>query len=148
MNDLIPVLGTWFWWVAAAILLIVELMLPGFFFIWLAAAAVAMGIADALFGFGWQAELVLFALFSVVCVFIGKRVMSARRGQDSDRPNLNQRMYDYLGNTYVLEDPIVNGRGKVRIGDTIWEVTGPDLPRGARVKVAAVDNLRLRVEAA
>jgi membrane protein implicated in regulation of membrane protease activity len=91
---------------------------------------------------------VLFAFFSVVSVVAGKRAMSGQGGQDSDRPNLNRRMYDYLGNTYVLEDAIVNGRGKVRIEDTLWEVVGPDLPKGARVKVAGVDNLRLRVDPA
>ena len=53
-----------------------------------------------------------------------------------------------MGKSFVLLQPIVNGQGKIRFEDTIWDVDGPDLPKNARVKVIAVDGLRLTVEAA
>jgi inner membrane protein len=62
--------------------------------------------------------------------------------------NLNQRMYDYVGRTYVLDEAIVNGRGKIRIDDTLWMVTGADRGKGEWVKVTAVDGSRLIVEPA
>ena len=67
---------------------------------------------------------------------------------DSDRPNLNQRMYDHVGKDFVLNEPVVDGKGRLKIEDTIWELRGPDLPQGARVKVTGVEGMRLKVEAA
>jgi len=43
------------------------------------------------------------------------------------------------------EYPIVDGRGRVRVDDTVWLVEGPDLPAGARVQVTGVANTLLRV---
>jgi hypothetical protein len=140
--------GIWFWWIAAGALLMLELMLPGVFFVWLAAAAAAVGALDAAFGFGWQIELVLFAIFSVVFLFGGRTLLGKRKALEGDMPNLNRRMYGYVGQLHPLEDAIVNGRGKVRIEDTLWEVTGPDLAKGVRVRVSGVDGMRLKVEPA
>ncbi len=61
MDQLFPFLGHWAWWVAAGVLLIIELVAPGVFFIWLGIAAALTGLADALFDLPWQAEALLFA---------------------------------------------------------------------------------------
>ena len=45
----------------------------------------------------------------------------------------------------TLIDPIVNGRGSVKIGDSIWRVTGPELPWGAQVTVIGADGTLLKV---
>ena len=45
-----------------------------------------------------------------------------------------------------MEKPIVNGSGTVRIGDTLWRVSGPDAPAGGRVKVMRADGPTLVVE--
>jgi len=41
--------------------------------------------------------------------------------------------------------PIVDGRGRLKVDDTMWLVEGPDLPAGTRVQVTGVDNTLLRV---
>jgi hypothetical protein len=146
MDQLLP-FGNWFWWIAAGLLLFLELMLPGVYFIFLAAAALAVALLDIFNDFGWQIELLLFAFFALAFVLIGRPFLYERRVLDSDRPNLNQRMYDYVGKTYVLDEPLTEGRGKLTIEDTIWEILGPDLPKGTHVKVTGVEGLRLRVEA-
>lgn len=148
MDTLIPATGIWFWWIAAGVLLILELMLPGVFFVWLAAAAVAVGLLDAAFNFGWQIELALFAILAVILLLGGRKFLASRRAMEGDIPNLNQRMYDYVGQLHPLEDAIVNGRGKVRIDDTLWDVVGPELAKGARVRIIGVEGLRLKVEPA
>ncbi|NJM29884.1 MAG: NfeD family protein [Rhizobiales bacterium] len=148
MDTLIPVTGIWFWWIAAGVLLILELMLPGVFFVWLAAAAAVVGLLDAAFNFGWQIELVLFAIFAVIFLFGGRKFLASRKALQGEMPNLNQRIHDYVGQLHPLEDAIVNGRGKVRIDDTLWEVMGPELAKGARVRVTGVDGMRLKVEQA
>jgi inner membrane protein len=145
MEQFVPFLGPWFWFVAAGVLLVLELAAPGVFFIWLAVAAALTGLVDWALPMGWQGEALLFAVLSVVAIFVGRPLLKTRNALDGDKPNLNQRMYDYIGKNYVLSKPIVNGKGEVRIDDTFWDVLGPDLPQGAIVKVTAVDGLRLTV---
>jgi membrane protein implicated in regulation of membrane protease activity len=145
MGEFMPIAGNWFWWIAAGLLLMLELLTPATFFVFLAAAAAATGILDIFFDFGWRVELMVFAGFALVLVLGGRPLLLKRRVLDSDRPNLNRRMYDYVGNSYMLDEAIRGGHGRLRIEDTIWDVTGPDLPQGARIKVTGVDGLRLTV---
>jgi inner membrane protein len=147
MSDFLPIAGEWFWWIVAGVLLFLELMTPITFFVFLAAAAAATGLLDAFFDFGWRAELMIFAGFALVLVLAGRPLLLKRRVLDSDQPNLNRRMYDYVGKSYVLEQAIRDGRGRLRIEDTLWDVIGPDLPPGARVKVTGIEGLRLTVAA-
>jgi hypothetical protein len=58
--------------------------------------------------------------------------------------NLNQRIYAFVGKS-VLSEPIVNGQGKLDIEGTRWDVLGPNLAKGATVKVTAVEGMKLRV---
>jgi membrane protein implicated in regulation of membrane protease activity len=64
-----------------------------------------------------------------------------------DNPFLNRRAEGYVGRVFTLEKPIVDGVGGVRIGDTIWQVSGPDCPAGSRVRVAGADGAKLIVQA-
>jgi inner membrane protein len=147
MNELLPVIGPWFWWIAAAVLLIGELLLPGVFLMWLAVAAGLTGLVDFALGFGWRGEVVSFGVLSAALVALTWKWVTAKWQPPSDQPHLNQRHYNYVGQNYVLEQPIVSGRGKLRVEDALWEVSGPDLPTGARVKVTGVQGLKLTVEA-
>ena len=47
----------------------------------------------------------------------------------------------------TLDQAIVGGRGRVRIGDSSWIAEGPDLPAGTRVRVVAVEGVVLKVQA-
>jgi membrane protein implicated in regulation of membrane protease activity len=145
MQQFLPFLGGWTWWVIAGILLLVELLLPGVFLMWLGLAAAIIGVIDLFADLSWQVEIAAFAVLSVLLVlFVRPRVASTQR----EPSNLNQRMYDYVGRSYVLHDAIVNGRGKVRIDDTLWMVTGTDRDKGEWVKVKGVEGTRLIVEPA
>jgi inner membrane protein len=146
MGDFFPLLGNWFWWVATGVLLILELTMPGVFFIWLAIPAAVTGVLDMAFDLHWHTELLIFAGLSLVSVYAGRSLLKRRHVFDSDRPNLNRRMFDYVGRSYVLQEPIVEGRGRITVDSTIWEVRGPDVPKGARVKVTGIDGLKLVVE--
>ena len=147
MRELLPYLGQWSWWVIGAILLLLELLLPGVFFMWLGFAALVIGVIDIFADLSWQIEVAIFAVISVVSLIFLRPHFKERMGR-STNPNLNQRMYDYVGKSYVLEQAIINGAGKVRIDDTLWVVTGVDRPRGEWVKVTGVDGLKLIVAAA
>jgi membrane protein implicated in regulation of membrane protease activity len=147
VEQIFPILGQWAWFVAAAILLIFELISPGVFFMWLAIAAALTGIADYLLDLPWQAELLLFAVLSAVAVFSGKRFYKGPGMEPADNPYLNRRQMGYVGRTFTLKEPIVDGRGKLTIEDTVWEIEGPDLGAGTRIKVTAVRDMSLIVEA-
>ncbi len=87
-------------------------------------------------------------MLSIVSVLIGRRVFPTTGTADTDQPLLNQRERQLVGRTATLEEPIVEGRGRIRLGDTLWRVSGPDLPVGARVRVIAAENGELAVEPA
>jgi membrane protein implicated in regulation of membrane protease activity len=146
MDGLLDILGGWTWWIVAGLLLLAELASPGIFFIWLAFAAATMGVIVFFVTLGWQMQLALWALLSIAYVVIAKPWLKRRNAVTSDQPNLNRRMLNYIGNTYVLDEPIVDGWGKIRIEDTLWQVTGPDGPKGQRVKVLRVEGLSFVVE--
>jgi inner membrane protein len=148
MEHFIPYLGYWIWWVIAGLLLILELLAPGIFFIWLAVAAGLTGLADMAFDVPWQAELLMFAVSSLVSVIAGRRVYRGRNVEPEDNPYLNRRQHGFVGRSFTLDQPIANGRGKLTVDDTIWEIEGPDLAAGALVRVTAVSGMRLVVAAA
>ena len=145
MEHFIPFLGYWVWWVIAGILLILELALPGVFFIWLAIAAAVTGLAGMSLDMPWQTELLVFAALSVASVIVGRIVYRGRGGEPVDNPFLHRRQHGYIGRSFKLDEPIVNGRGKLIIDDTIWEIEGPDADSGTMVRIASVDGMQLFV---
>ncbi len=88
-----------------------------------------------------------FCLFSLIGLVIWSRLAARHRDQESDRPFLNRRSEALLGQDFVLDEPVVAGRGRIRVDDTVWSVHGPDLPAGTRVRVSGVDGAILRIEA-
>jgi len=142
-------LGQYGWWTLGLALLIAEMLVPGIFLMWFGLGALLTGVLDLLFpALSWQWQAVFFAAASVALVFGVRPIISRKLDRETDHPTLNRRLHALIGQTANLVNPIVNGHGEVRIGDTLWRVTGPDLPRGARVKVVSVDeqSLALHVE--
>ncbi|HSV22184.1 MAG TPA: hypothetical protein VLJ17_04055 [Xanthobacteraceae bacterium] len=45
-----------------------------------------------------------------------------------------------------MEKPIVDGSGTIGIDDTVWRITGADIPAGSRVRVARDDGTALHLE--
>jgi inner membrane protein len=148
MSELISLPGPWFWFIIAGLLLIGELLSPGVFLMWLAGAAALTGVADFALDLRWQSEVALFAVLSGALVFASWNWVKNQRSPKTDQPHLNLRHGAYVGRVFVLEKAIVNGSGKLKIEDSLWDVDGPDLPVGARVKVTGVNGLRLNAEAA
>lgn len=144
-------LGPWAWWVLGLALLAAEMIVPGVFLVWIGIAAILTGVLSLLLWSSdlwmWQVQLVVFALLSISAVFVGRRLV-LRSAETTDEPFLNQRGARLIGRTAVLEHPISEGRGRIRLDDTTWPVDGPDLPAGARVRVIASSGRQLTVEAA
>lgn len=136
----------YFWWGVALLLIVVEILAPGVFMLWLGIAAAAMGLILLLTGadlsYPWQAALFgVLAFVSVAAYWKWFRNM----GRVSDQPLLNRRGAQLVGRVVPLLEPIVNGRGKVQIGDALWTVRGAEMPAGTRVLIESVDGMTLEV---
>ncbi len=138
----------WHWWSLGAILLIVELLAPGMFFIWMGESAFVVGALLWFFpGMEPESQIMIFSALSVLNILVFRRFLK-RHPIQSDRPLLNQRTAGYVGRVFMLEEPIINGRGKIRVDDSTWRVEGEDCPAGARVRVTDAEGVILKVERA
>jgi membrane protein implicated in regulation of membrane protease activity len=139
--------GVWNWMIMAVVLFILETMVPGVHFLWFGIAAIVVGLLAMATGIAWPYQLIAFGLISVLTVFWVRRYARPDKVK-SDLPDLNERALQYIGRSLVVEQAIQNGRGKVRVGDTLWQAEGPDVPAGARVKVTSAKGTVLVVERA
>jgi len=138
----------WHWFALAGVMLLPEMLMPGVAFLFLAIGAFATGILKL----AWPAasldiQLGFFAIVSI-SAFVGMRgwirqIFAVREGN-----KLNERGGQLVGTTITLSDAIRNGHGRVRVGDGSWNVSGPDMASGAKVRVTAVDGATLKVEPA
>lgn len=149
MTDLLALpLDHWHWWIAAAAMFVIEMAAPGILFLWLGLAALATGLiafAGALLGHlpGWEVQALAFAALAVANLALARRL----RGRVAQAPSaLNRRGEELVGRDFVLAEAIKDGRGRVRVGDTLWLARGPELPAGARVRAVGVDGTTLVVE--
>jgi hypothetical protein len=127
----------WHWWILALALTTAEALLPGTFLLWMGIAAFLLGLLLwAVPTLALEIQLALFAALSLVSIG-GWRLWQRRHPEASDQPALNRRAEQYVGRVFVLEEPIENGFGKVRVGDSLW-----------RVRVTGADGVVLVVERA
>jgi membrane protein implicated in regulation of membrane protease activity len=147
MSDMFVSLGTWNWLILGFILMALETLAPGVFLFWLGLAALLVGLISFGIHPAWQAQLLLFAVFAAAAVPVWRRLARSRTNAGAS-PFLNKRADALLGRVFILEKPIVDGHGMVRIDDTVWRIAGPDTPAGTRVKVVQVDGANLTVAAA
>ena len=145
MLTLIASLGVWDWFIAGGLLLVLEVLAPGVFMLWLGLAALLVGIISLFVEWSWQAQFIAFAAFALAAIPLWRRL--ARQVEAvTDQPFLNRRNEGFVGRIFTLEKPIVDGTGTMGIDDTVWRITGADVPAGSRVKVTRVDGTALHVE--
>ena len=136
----------WYWWVLAFAFLILEMLTPGFFFMWLAVSGLITGLIVWLLpSLSLNIQVFIFSVFSVLAVtawkFYGKKYPT-----ETDQPLLNKRGAQYIGRVFILHEPIVNGQGKIKVDDTIWKVHGEDCDINTKVKVTGMRGMVLYVE--
>ncbi len=146
MDSLLTDVGFWHWLILGGVLLILELTTGGGFLLWVGIAAFFVAaLMFAMPSLIWPWQLVWFALLSLGSCLVWWRYL---RGctEKNDQPMLNRRAEQYIGRVLTLETDIENGRGRVKVGDTIWRVCGEDMPAGTKVEVKSVDGVLLNVE--
>ncbi|MDT3605214.1 NfeD family protein [Cronobacter dublinensis] len=136
-----------FWLCLGGLLLAAEMLGGNGFLLWCGVAAVATGLLAWLLPMGWEWQGVSFALLMLVAVWLWWRLLSRRAGPRPDNA-LNQRGNQLVGQRFTLTQALINGRGQLTVGDSVWPVIADsDLPAGTAVEVVAIDGIRLRVQA-
>jgi len=143
MNNIEP---GWLWLIGGVLLLIAEVIAPGFFLVFIGAAAMATGLFTLLFGLGTVPELALFALYALLAVMVGRRFYS-NRASDSADPLLNDRGRRLVGKVVTVVVAVDEHSGRVRVGDGDWSARGGPAAVGERVRITGVDGNCLNVEA-
>jgi membrane protein implicated in regulation of membrane protease activity len=139
----------WYWWALAAVLLVFEIMMPGVVFLFLAVGAAASGaFLLAVADLSLELQLFVFAVISVASAVVLRPTLKRLQQGRAQDATINARGDALIGKLIVLDAPILQGRGRVAVGDGSWSVTGPDMVAGARVRVTAVNGTELAVEPA
>lgn len=145
--DFITTNGPWAWIVAGLVLLALELVVPGGFLLWMGISGIVTGLVVLFWAIGWSLQWLIFGVLSLVSIALWVR-WTRSRPSATDRPYLNRRAEQFVGQEAVLEQAIQQGFGRVVLGDTVWRVSGPDLPAGQRVRIVGSAGAVLQVEAA
>jgi membrane protein implicated in regulation of membrane protease activity len=129
----------WLWAIAGVLLLIAEVIAPGFFLAFIGAAALATGLFTILFGLGLPAQIGLFAIYSAVFVLIFKRWYGEPDGPAAD-PLLNDRAARIIGRVVTVVEAIDDHGGRVRVGDSEWSARGGPAAHGDKFRVTSIDG--------
>ena len=135
----------WMWAIGGLVLLIAEIVAPGFFLVFLGVAAIATGLFTLLFDLSLAPQLVLFVIYTALAVLIGKRWYAEPDHADQSI-RLNNPSERMVGKSVTVVDPVDDHGGRVRVGDGEWSARGGPAAAGARVRVIAVDGNCLLVE--
>ncbi len=149
MDHLFSQLVFWHWFALALLLAISDVVLgANFFFVWCGFAALITGICKLLIpSLLWEYQFLIFGLAGMASLILWRQYIKTHRHSPTSVPHLNRRSAQYIGRVFTLEEPIVNGSGKVRVEDTIWRVMGnEDLPAGTKVRVVEANGVVLKVE--
>lgn len=143
LSHYLPTLSYWHWYGVAVVLLILEfLLMTSGFLLWLAIAAGAVGLLLWLFPlFAWPYQMLVFSLGGIVCSVVWWAFLLGHRSVKMGRRKGEQ----FKGKVFTLGAAIIAGKGTLSIGNSVWRVTGPDLPAGSKVRVVNVEKGSLQV---
>lgn len=135
----------WYWLIAGLVLMVLEIVTPGVFFLWIGIGAFITGALAWLFPALDGAVLgSVFAVLAVASAFIGKKLIGKK---EETKSTLNRRAEQYVGHVYQVYEPVVDGRGKISVADTVWPVVAKEnIAANTAVKVTGVKGTFLEVE--
>jgi membrane protein implicated in regulation of membrane protease activity len=142
----LPIDPAWLWLIGGVLLLIAELIAPGFSLIFIGAAGIATGVLSLLLPLPVALQLALFAALAILSVRVGGRRFYASRYDYSSDPELNDPARRLLGRVVVVSQAVDSHGGRVRLGDSEWSARGAPAAVGERVRIVDVDGNCLKVE--
>ncbi len=144
--ELLDQISYWHWLVLGVILVTLEIFAPGAILIWMGISAGVVGLLMVFISsMSWEYQILLFAIFSIATIVLWHQYQK-RNPTETDQPRLNRRGEQYVDRTFTLDEPIVNGLGKIYVDDSSWKISGNDCPAGTKVVVVGVEGVVLKVE--
>ena len=134
----------WIWAIGGLVLLIAEIVAPGFFLVFLGVAAIATGLFTLLFDLGLAPQLVLFVIYTALALAIGKRWYAEPDHADQSI-KLNDPSRRMIDKIVTVVDPVDDHGGRVKVGDGEWTARGGPAAAGEKVRIVAVDGNCLSV---
>jgi membrane protein implicated in regulation of membrane protease activity len=120
INDIIY----WHWLILAVVLIILEILIPGAYCLWMGVSAIFVGALMYVFPeMVFLVQILIFAVLSVISVVM-YRSYRKKNPIVTDEPALNRRAEQYVGQSFTLKEPIVNGEGKIKVDDSTWKSPG------------------------
>jgi membrane protein implicated in regulation of membrane protease activity len=135
----------WLWLIAAALLGIGEIVIPGAFLMWIGIAALITGLATLVLPLGVALQLSVFAITAVASVYVGRRVLIRNPILSAD-PLLNDRGARLIGEIVTAVAAVDASQGRVKVGDGAWPARGATAAVGERLRVVGIDGGVLLVE--
>ena len=135
----------WVWLMLGLLLAALEMLVPGVYLIWLAAAALITGVLTFAFDISVPLQVVDFVFLSLIAAFSAKRFLGEKPIESSD-PLMNRRGARQVGETALVVQAIEHGSGRVKLGDSEWIARGPDVAAGECVRVSGSEGAILLVE--
>ena len=139
---------TQIWFIAAAVLLLAELLVPTFFILPFAIGSFFAGIAS-LFTESQNIQLSTFVAFSLVGVYLSVKVFGPRTKDKKTTTSFSEGANKYIGMTFVTSDELDMYDPTLQhvYGDD-WQVVSIDrrIPAGSEVKVISVNGTKLEVQ--
>ena len=130
----------WHWLIAASVMIIIEMVVPAAYFLWMGISAFVVGLSIYMVPeMPVLIQVIIFGVLSVLCLVLYRRYKKSNPNVN-DQPNLNKRGQQYVGRSFTLEEAIVNGVGKIKVDDSTWRVKGPDMSVGMNVCVISVEG--------
>ena len=136
----------WLWLIGGVVLLIAEVIAPGFFLIFIGAAAIITGVLAMALGLPIPVQLGAFAILAFLSArLVGRRFYATRYDYSPD-PFLNNKIGRLLGKVVVVVQAVDSHGGRVRVGDSEWSARGGPAAVGERVRIVDLDGNCLKVE--
>jgi membrane protein implicated in regulation of membrane protease activity len=137
----------WLWLIGGVLLFIAEVIAPGFFLIFIGAAAIATGLLTWTLDLGLPLQLAAFAVLALAAIrVIGRRAYARGRAVSTD-PLLNDRAARLVGRSVTVVEAISSSSGRVRVDDGEWNARGASAAVGEQVRITGIDGNCLKVEA-
>ncbi len=136
-----------YWIGFGALLFLVELLTGSGFLLFFGVSAFIVAVLPlALPEIALSTQFIVFSVLAVLDALCWKLILKHRHSKKSDKPFLNKRAEQFVGQNFTLQSAITHGAGRVSIGDTIWQVRcNEDLPIGAIISVVGIEGAVLIV---
>lgn len=130
----------WYWLVAGLVLMSLELLGPGVFFLWIGIGAAAVGLVLMLFPtLPLEGQIIVLLVFMVGSVLVGVRVQA--RNKANAAIMLNTGLNQYVGRRVVAVQAFQSGRGRIKVDDTTYPAQSDSpVESGDQMVVQAVHN--------